>query len=113
MFRQHWLLKRSQRIERSCFLKNGPRAERSNNNQQGAEEESLNKVCKHCNAPNTKLFLSQGHVQKAYKPSTFKLNDNSTFSGIMKGVEQNGKLIVWTEDEIIKTFDLKEITLLY
>ena len=47
------------------------------------------------------------------KPSTFRTNDNTIFSGIIKGVTENGMLKVWTEDEIIKTFDLKEVTLLY
>ncbi|WP_296316893.1 biotin--[acetyl-CoA-carboxylase] ligase [Winogradskyella sp. UBA3174] len=46
------------------------------------------------------------------KPSTFK-TDNETFSGIIKGVTNTGQLKVWTEDAIIKTFDLKEVTLLY
>lgn len=47
------------------------------------------------------------------KPSTFKTSDNVIFSGIIKGVSESGMLNVWTEDEIIKTFDLKDITLLY
>jgi len=47
------------------------------------------------------------------KPSTFKTQDASTFSGIIQGVTKEGKLKVWTEDEIIKIFDLKELTLLY
>ena len=47
------------------------------------------------------------------KPSTFKSTDINTFSGIIKGVTQTGKLKIWTEDEIVKIFDLKEITLLY
>ena len=47
------------------------------------------------------------------KPSTFQNRDLSTFSGIIKGVTKKGKLIVQIEDEVIKTFDLKEITLLY
>ncbi len=47
------------------------------------------------------------------KPSTFKTTDSSTFSGIIQGVTKKGKLKVWTEDEIIKTFDLKDVTLLY
>jgi len=47
------------------------------------------------------------------KPSTFKITDASTFSGIIQGVTKKGKLKVWTEDEIIKTFDLKDLTLLY
>ena len=47
------------------------------------------------------------------KPSTFKMVDDRTFSGIIQGVTKKGKLKVWTEDEIIKTFDLKEVTLLF
>lgn len=47
------------------------------------------------------------------KPSTFKTNQNEIFTGIIKGVNDNGRLKVLTEDEIVKTFELKEITLLY
>lgn len=47
------------------------------------------------------------------KPSTFKTLNNENFSGIIKGVTETGLLKVWIEDEIIKTFDLKEIKLLY
>lgn len=47
------------------------------------------------------------------KPSTFQNRSGNVFSGIIKGVTNEGQLIVWTEDEIIKTFDLKEVTLLY
>jgi BirA family biotin operon repressor/biotin-[acetyl-CoA-carboxylase] ligase len=47
------------------------------------------------------------------KPSTFKTHDGNVFSGIIKGITDNGLLNVWTEDEIIRTFDLKEVTLLY
>lgn len=50
---------------------------------------------------------------KKDKPSTFKTSKNAFFSGIIKGVTENGLLKVWTEDEIIKTFNLKEIGLLY
>ncbi|SDI14607.1 biotin--[acetyl-CoA-carboxylase] ligase [Winogradskyella thalassocola] len=47
------------------------------------------------------------------KPSTFRTSKNDSFSGIIQGVTENGQLQVWTEDGIIKTFDLKEIKLLY
>jgi len=47
------------------------------------------------------------------KPSTFRTSKNDSFSGIIQGVAENGQLQVWTEDEIIKTFDLKELQLLY
>ncbi|WP_179005324.1 biotin--[acetyl-CoA-carboxylase] ligase [Winogradskyella forsetii] len=47
------------------------------------------------------------------KPSTFSDFNNQSFPGIIKGITDSGQLQVWTEDEIIKTFDLKEIKLLY
>jgi BirA family biotin operon repressor/biotin-[acetyl-CoA-carboxylase] ligase len=47
------------------------------------------------------------------KPSTFKTSKGTIFSGIIEGVTETGHLNIWTEDEIIKTFDLKEVTLLY
>lgn len=47
------------------------------------------------------------------KPSTFKTSKNTFFTGIIKGVNEHGLLNVWTEDEIIKTFNLKDIRLLY
>lgn len=47
------------------------------------------------------------------KPSTFQNHKGDTFSGIIKGVTDSGKLSIWTEDDIIKIFDLKEVTLLY
>ena len=54
----------------------------------------------------TKLFRKN-------KPSTFITPNDNTFTGIIKGVTIEGKLKVLTEDDIIKTFDLKEVTLLY
>ena len=47
------------------------------------------------------------------KPSTFKQLDETTFTGIIRGVTNQGQLKVWTEDDIVKTFDLKEVSLLY
>ncbi|MBR9915912.1 MAG: biotin--[acetyl-CoA-carboxylase] ligase, partial [Algicola sp.] len=47
------------------------------------------------------------------KPSTFKDNDGQLFTGIIQGVSDSGHLMVLLEDDIIKTFDLKEVTLLY
>lgn len=47
------------------------------------------------------------------KPSTFITPKNEYFTGIIKGVAENGLLQVLTEDEIIKTFELKEVQLLY
>ena len=47
------------------------------------------------------------------KPSTFKDAEGVLFSGFIKGVTKYGKLQVTLEDEIVKKFDLKEITLMY
>ena len=47
------------------------------------------------------------------KPSTFRTSADEIFVGIIKGVSDIGKLKVCTEDDIIKIFDLKEVTLLY
>ncbi|WP_452601907.1 biotin--[acetyl-CoA-carboxylase] ligase [Pontimicrobium sp. MEBiC06410] len=47
------------------------------------------------------------------KPSTFKDAEGCLFSGFIKGVTQTGNLIIELEDEIIKEYALKEVTLLY
>jgi BirA family biotin operon repressor/biotin-[acetyl-CoA-carboxylase] ligase len=47
------------------------------------------------------------------KPSTFKLETNQIFPGFIEGVNEQGKLIIRLEDDVLKTFDLKEIQLLY
>ncbi|UII76647.1 biotin--[acetyl-CoA-carboxylase] ligase [Flagellimonas sp. HMM57] len=47
------------------------------------------------------------------KPSTFKDATDTLFMGFIRGVSTDGKLIVELEDSILKTFGLKEVTLLY
>lgn len=47
------------------------------------------------------------------KPSTFKDAEGNMFSGFIKSVSNSGHLQVMLEDNILKRFDLKEITLLY
>ncbi|WJJ96140.1 biotin--[acetyl-CoA-carboxylase] ligase [Algibacter luteus] len=47
------------------------------------------------------------------KPSTFKDAEGVMFSGFIKGVSETGNLQVLLEDEILKEFDMKTITLLY
>jgi len=47
------------------------------------------------------------------KPSTFQDAEGYMFSGFIKGVTQSGNLIIELEDEIIKEYALKEVTLLY
>jgi BirA family biotin operon repressor/biotin-[acetyl-CoA-carboxylase] ligase len=47
------------------------------------------------------------------KPSTFKNTNGDLFMGFIQGVADDGKLNVLLEDEIMITFDLKEIKLMY
>lgn len=47
------------------------------------------------------------------KASTFQLKDGSLLTGIILGVTPSGLLKVQVEDEEIRTFDLKELTLLF
>lgn len=47
------------------------------------------------------------------KPSTFKDAEGFVFSGYIKGISDSGNLQVLLEDEIIKEFELKELSLLY
>ena len=55
----------------------------------------------------------EANLFRKNKPSTFKDAEGVLFSGFIKGVTKYGKLQVILEDEIVKKFDLKEITLLY
>jgi len=47
------------------------------------------------------------------KASTFELPDGNFLTGIIKGITSSGLLRVQLEDDIIKTFDLKELKLLF
>ena len=47
------------------------------------------------------------------KPSTFKDSEGNMFTGFIKKITNSGNLQILLEDEIVKEFDLKEITLLY
>ncbi|MFK7783456.1 biotin--[acetyl-CoA-carboxylase] ligase [Psychroserpens sp.] len=47
------------------------------------------------------------------KPSTFKDLYNNIFTGYIKGVSDSGHLMVLVEDDIIRSFELKEVQLLY
>ena len=47
------------------------------------------------------------------KPSTFKTQNGDLFPGFIKGVDALGHLQVLLEDDILKTFEMKEIQLLY
>jgi len=47
------------------------------------------------------------------KPSTFKDKEGHLFSGYIKGVSESGHLNVLIEDDIVKSYDLKELQLLF
>jgi len=47
------------------------------------------------------------------KPSTFRDSEGCVFSGFIKSVSFYGNLQVMLEDNLVKEYDLKEITLLY
>ncbi len=47
------------------------------------------------------------------KPSTFKDSEGNLFSGYIKSIKQSGDLQVLLEDNIIKSYALKDITLMY
>ncbi|MEP5339865.1 MAG: biotin--[acetyl-CoA-carboxylase] ligase [Algibacter sp.] len=53
------------------------------------------------------------HLYRKNKPSTFKDAEGLVFSGFIKAVSVSGNLQVLLEDDIIKEYDLKDITLLY
>lgn len=53
------------------------------------------------------------HLFRKNKPSTFKDAEGLMFSGFITGVSNSGHLQVLLEDDITKSFDLKEITLMY
>ncbi|MDO5968788.1 biotin--[acetyl-CoA-carboxylase] ligase [Flavivirga aquimarina] len=86
-------------------------------------DEIVNKILE--NLEHYFLLLKKGHhdvLKKDYetylfrknKPSTFKDEEGMVFSGFIKGVSgSSGNLQVLLEDDIIKEFDLKTITLLY
>jgi BirA family biotin operon repressor/biotin-[acetyl-CoA-carboxylase] ligase len=54
----------------------------------------------------------ESYLFRKDKPSTFK-NEEGLFSGFIKGVSNEGLLEVLLEDNVLKTFDLKTIKLLY
>ncbi|MDO5977925.1 biotin--[acetyl-CoA-carboxylase] ligase [Flavivirga spongiicola] len=55
----------------------------------------------------------EAYLFRKNKPSTFKDKEGTVFSGFIEGISESGNLQVLLEDDIIKEFDLKAITLLY
>ena len=55
----------------------------------------------------------EDHLFRKNKPSTFKDAKGELFAGYIKAVDDNGCLQVLLEDNITKSFALKDIALLY
>ena len=53
------------------------------------------------------------HLFRYKVPSTFQLPDQTLFMGIIENVSLTGKLLVQTEEDQVREFDLKEIKLCY
>lgn len=53
------------------------------------------------------------HLFRRKKPSTFENPEGELFMGFIKGVSPEGKLEVILEDQVVATYGLKEIKLLY
>ena len=59
------------------------------------------------------LHASERLLFRKDKPSTFTNAKGERFMGYIRRVSASGKLVVELEDQIIKEFDFKEVTLLY
>lgn len=60
-------------------------------------------------------FLEENYLEKLFKKNsvaTFSDKENTIFSGIIRGVSKEGKLLIALEDESIKAFGIQEIKLL-
>ncbi|MDT0646111.1 biotin--[acetyl-CoA-carboxylase] ligase [Zunongwangia sp. F260] len=67
-------------------------------------------------AARQKQLLLDEYISKMFrkdKVSAFEFPDGSHLTGIIRGVTREGRLFVETEDSDYKTFDLKEIKLLF
>lgn len=55
----------------------------------------------------------ESHLFRKDKPSTFKDEAGLVFSGFIKKVSESGNLQILLEDNIVKEYSLKEVSLLY
>lgn len=55
----------------------------------------------------------ESHLFRKNKPSTFKNAEGVVFSGYITGISDLGQLLVKVEDNVIKSFDFKEVSLMY
>jgi BirA family biotin operon repressor/biotin-[acetyl-CoA-carboxylase] ligase len=74
-------------------------------------EKFLNNLNK---TPGTEILSRyENELFRKNKASTFELPDGNLLTGIIKGITSTGLLKVQVEDDIIKTFDLKQLKLLF
>lgn len=62
------------------------------------------------------VTMRQEYTNKLFKkdiPSIFNSAENKNFTGIIKGISPIGKLEILTENNVLKTFDLKEVEMIY
>lgn len=85
-------------------------------------EEVLSLILEHFEKmilPNNAIFFEnvldsyEDNLFRKEKASTFKLKDGSLLTGIIMGVTPSGLLKVKVEEDEIRTFDLKELKLLF
>lgn len=55
----------------------------------------------------------ESHLFRKNKPSTFRDAEGSLFLGYIIGISEIGKLLIMIENEIVKSFDLKEVAIIY
>ena len=78
-------------------------------------DEVLEKILFNLNSWNLKDLkeIYETYLFRKNKPSTFKNSEGIVFSGFIKSVSVSGNLQVLLEDDIIKEYGLKDISLLY
>ena len=76
---------------------------------------NIERMMQNLNVGNADDILSnyEEELFRRNKVSTFKMPDDSFLTGIIKGITSTGLLKVEVEDNIIRTFDLKELKLLF
>jgi len=53
------------------------------------------------------------HLFRLEKPSTFRTKKGDNITGIIKGIDPKGNLMVLHEDQVLTTYKFKEVELLY
>src|SRR5690606_19803018 len=67
----------------------------------------------HSTSPEAVMEEYKSHLFRKNVPSTFQLEDKSFFTGMIENVTQLGRLVVRTETDEVREFDLKEVRLCF